>query len=337
MSKVIDNTLVMSQEETYNEIMKFLSENQAPEVDKEFLEKENKKMLEEQIDNIINEELGIANEVVKLSNTIEQEIYSLINKGIRRMVFNVKTKFSDVNVDYAYEEFYDKESLVQWVEQRGYDGYSYQTNTIYLSIYSLNGSFNIYDLNDTIMHECNHYWECKKYGKNQYTDRYGTITRGISNWNPCISKICNILYFCDKHEINSFVNGTYSNAMFKRAKYDTYKEFIADNGVNEIYLILKNSEKIVRGLKAKEDVLFFLAALWLVNCGVLNCKVEDVCDEVIKIAKQAYNYLLIRIGKAYALYVAKMEEYKRQEEEAKIKMFLKRQGISNDTQKNGDV
>ena len=67
MSKIIDNTLVMSQEETYNEIVRVLSENQAPLVDK--------KLLNEQIDNIINEELGISNEVVKLANLIEKKVY----------------------------------------------------------------------------------------------------------------------------------------------------------------------------------------------------------------------------------------------------------------------
>ena len=325
MSKIIDNTLVMSQEETFNEITKFLSENHAPCVDKDFIKSENKKMLEEQIDNIINEELGIADEVVRLASLIERQVYSLIGQGVNEKTFNVKTELSDVNVDYTFKEFNTEEELVSWFkETRRYDGYSYQENTIYLSIYMLGGKLDKINLNDTIMHECNHYWECKKSGKDQYNDVYDIITNGISNWNPCISTMCEILYYCDEHEINSYVNGTYSTAIKKKKHYDGYRQFISDNGINELYSMLKNAEKTINGYKQENSTYYFLAEFWFVNNGIFDCETNEVGDKIISITKYAYNYLIKRIGKAFALYTAKLKEYEEKAQEAKIKMMLQR-------------
>ena len=335
MSKIIDNTLVMSQEETYNEITKFLSENYAPCVDKDFIKGENKKMLEEQIDNIINEELGIADEVVRLANLIERQVYSLIGQGVNEKTFNVKTELSDVNVDYTFKEFNTEEELVSWFkETRRYDGYSYQENTIYLSICMLDGKLDKIDLNDTIMHECNHYWECKKSGKTAYNDVYDIITNGISNWNPCISTLCEILYYCDEHEINSFVNGTYSTAMKKKKHYNSYKQFIADNSVNKPYLLLRNAEKTIKEFEQESNTYYFLAEFWFINNGIFDCETNEVGDKIILVARYAYNYLIKRIGKAFALYTAKLKEYEEKAQEAKIKMMLQRRFGEKE---NGDV
>ena len=47
-------------------------------------------------------------------------------------------------------------------------------------------------------------------------------------------------------------------------------------------------------------------------------------DKIILIAKYAYNYLIKRIGKAFALYTAKLKEYEEKTQEAKIKMMLQK-------------
>jgi len=299
-----------------------------------------RKMLEEQIDNIINEELGIADEVVKLADLIEKQVFSLLNQGITEKFFNVKTKLSDVNVDFIYKEFSNAEEALNWINKNGRsDGYSYQTNTIYLGVYLIGGVLNTFDLNDTIMHECSHYWECKKSGKTQYNDAYATIARGVSNWNPCISQLCEILYYCDKHEINSFVNGTYSTAMKKKKHYGSYRQFIADNGVSNLYVMLRDAEEIVRSLEIKNSSSFFIAAFWLISNGIFNCEAEEVVDKIIKIAQNAYQYLISRIGKAYALYTARLKEEEEKLRDAQIKMMLQRYkiGTENNEKEKGEI
>lgn len=324
MSRKIDNTLVMRQEETYNEIVRFLSENYAPCVDKDFIKSENKKMLAEQIDNIINEELGIADEVVKLSDIIEKNVYDNINKGITEKVFNVKTELSDVNVDFVYKEFNTPEEALNWMNETGrYDGYSYETNTIYLGLYFIGGVMNTFDINDTIMHECSHYWECKNAGGTVHTDTYDTIYQGTKNRNPVISTICELLYYSNRNEITAFVNGTFSSAMKKNKKYVNYIEFIKENGINDLYTLLKNSQKTLSKYDMNNSY-FFIAAYWLVGHGVLHCDIEHVLPTLKMITKRSYQYLMTKIGKAYALYTAKFKEREEKIKDAKMKMMLRK-------------
>lgn len=285
-------------------------------------------LLEKKVDKIINEELGIADEVLKLTNLIEEKVYSLIQQGIDEKIFNIKTKLSDVNVDYIYKEFSSNEEAIEWFnETRRFDGYSYQTNTIYLSLYSLNGRFRTTDLTDTIMHECNHYWECKNSGKTQSGDRYDKIQNGIFNQNPCISEICNILYYCDKHEINSFVSGTYATAIKKMKKYKSYRQFIADNGINDLYLMLRNTDETIKKYEEEQSVYYFLAKYWIVSNNILNCDVDEVGKKVSETANYFYEYLIERIGKAYALYIAKIKEYEENKRDASIRMQMRRLGF----------
>lgn len=322
MSKIIDNTLVMSQEETFNEMTKFLSENQAPDVDK--------KLLKEQIDNIINEELGIADEVIKLSDLIEKKIYQLLNNGTWEEVFNVKTDLSEVNVDFAYNDFATTSDAIMWIKyNRGNDGYSYKTNTIYITLVSVNGYMNDYDLADTIQHECTHYWELKNRGEDTYNSVYEKVVQGVNSRNPVLELMCSILYYSNKGELNAFVNGTYASAMKKKTKYESYNEFIADNQVNDIYEVLKDAKSLI---EEKNQPLIFSASFWIVSNGILNCEIDDVPNKIIKIANNSFNYLMKKIGRAYAFYCKKLEEYEEQMMHQRIKNIFRKCGI-----KNGDV
>lgn len=303
------------------------------------LTKEKTKLLEEQIDNIINEELGIADEVVKLSDLIEKKVYCYLNNGITEKTFNVKTGLSDVNVDFVYKDFKTTEEAMDWINESGrfFDGYSYDTNTIYLSLYFVGGVMNTFDVTDTITHECNHYWECKKAGRTMHTDVYTTIYNGIRNRNPVISTICNLLYYSNRVEINAFVNGTFSTALSKKnKKYANYKEFIKDNGINELYVFLKNSQKTLSKYDT-DNPYFFSAAYWLVGNGVLHCDVNNVLPTLKMITNKSYNYLIKKISKAYALYMAKIKDYEEKVRDAKIKIAMKRFGSAYSENENGDV
>ena len=301
------------------------------------LAKEKIKLLEEQIDNIINEELGIADEVVKLSDLIEKKVYGYLNNGITEKIFNVKTELSDVNVDFVYKEFNAPEDALTWINETGrYDGYSYETNTIYLGLYFIGGVMNTFDVSDTIMHECSHYWECKNAGRTIHTDVYDAIYQGIRNRNPVISTICELLYYSNRNEISAFVNGTFSSAMKKNKKYENYIEFIQDNEINDLYTLLKNSQKTLSKYDMNNSY-FFIAAYWLVGHDILHCDIERVLPTLKMITKRSYQYLIDKIGKAYALYTAKIKEKEEKIKDAKIKMILRRCLKGDIEKENGDV
>ena len=147
-------------------------------------------LTEEQIRYIISEELGIAKEVVNLTNTIETKIVQLMSNNIDRDVFTVKTELSELTVDYLFKVFKSLDEYYDWYNvTRRKNGYSYTENTIYLTVLKVGNYINNEDLVDTIQHECSHYWECKSSGKNIGSNKYQSIIRGIENRNPVISTI----------------------------------------------------------------------------------------------------------------------------------------------------
>lgn len=313
MSRIIDNTLVMSSKEAFDEITRILSENQMKPI--------HKIELEEQIESAINEELGVSDGVVKLANEIEKTIYQLISKGVEKQTFTVDTDFSSVEVDFTHEDFDNQRDANYWMRTNGINKYSQSENKIYFSVATVNGKFDGTSLSDTIQHECHHYFESAKWKKEPFDETY--IIRGMNSKNQALSVICSILYFSIEDEIDAFVNGTFASAMSKKTNYQSYKEFIYDNKVSDAYYFLGNAEFLMENIN---DELYD-AAIPFVCEYILGCEKDEAYNLILKIAATAYHYLIVRIGKAFALYRKKLKEYEEQMEDERIKNILK----------NGDV
>lgn len=267
-------------------------------------------LAEEQIKRIISEELGIAKEVTIMANKIYDEIGKLYVRGVNEKVFQLKTEKSDVTVDYISKVFNKSEDYYQWYyDNKRPDGYSYEKNTIFLTFVSIKGVEPNSDMYDTIQHECEHYWECKNKGGAISTDRYQNIIKGIKNNNLIVQYFCKVMYYCNKHEINAFVNGAYASAMKKEKKYESYKDFILDNNVNDLYFTLKNFQKHL--LKYDINSSYFgQAMIYLNNNGIFSMG-KDINNGIEKLRKQVrkyYTYFIKQIGKVYSLYCIKMKE-----------------------------
>ena len=260
-------------------------------------------VLEEKISNIINEELGIANEVINLTNLIEKKLTSFITSEVYEKEFSVKTELSDLNVNYVMKNFDNETDANMWIAyERGNDGYSYRDNTIYLSIVSINGDIDYVTLSDTIQHECTHYWEMKNMHRDLYNSDYQDVINGIRNKNPYVSLTYSVIYYSNKNEINAFVSGSFASAMKKRTPYKNYKEFINDNSVGEIYSELSDALTTISNIDVDEDVLFDSAAMRI------GCDKYYLAEFIKNAANVGLNYLIKRVGKAYALYMERLKE-----------------------------
>ena len=83
-------------------------------------------VLEEKIDKIITEELGIANGVVALADKIEKIIYQLINNGVESREFSINTDFFTVNVNFTHKDFYNQNEAEKWMTSESINKYSQQ-------------------------------------------------------------------------------------------------------------------------------------------------------------------------------------------------------------------
>lgn len=278
-------------------------------------------VLEEKIDKIITEELGIANGVVALADKIEKIIYQLINNGVESREFSINTDFSTVNVNFTHKDFYNQNEAEKWMTSEAINKYSQTENTIYISVASVNGDVDFYSLADEIQHECYHYFETSKWKKEPFDENI--IIKGIRSGNKSLSVICSILYFSIEDEIDAFVNGAYASSMKKKANYENYKDFIYDNKISDIYYFLSNAKFLLDEIKGP---LYQTALMW-VSTNILGCGIDEAPDLILRIAETAYQYFIKRVGKVYSLYVKNMKEYNDKKEEDKIRNILK----------NGDV
>lgn len=277
-------------------------------------------LTEQKINEIIEEELGIANDALELASKIEGEIYRRCETS-NAFTFVVN---DSLTVDFLYKNFDTAEEFSEWYDKtRRKSGYSYSENTMYINLLIIGDQFHYEELTDTIQHECLHYIECLKKGGPISTDKYQSIVNGIDNRNPVISTLCRVLYFANKNEINAYVNGTYASAMKKKKEYPTYKDFVADNSVNDAYTTLKNSGKILEKYN-RNNPLFLTAMMYLIARGIIEpCSLDDAKAHIYKQAATAYKYLIRKIGMAYSLYRSKMEEEERIRDEANMRMLLK--------------
>ena len=259
-------------------------------------------VLENKVNRIINEELGIADEVSNLTNIIEKKLMDLIKNNVYENNFTVKTKLSELSVEYVLNDFENENEANMWIAyERSNDGYSYRNNTLYVSIVSINGNIDYNELSDTIQHECTHYWEMKNMKKDLYNSDYQTVVDGIRNKNPYVSLTYSVIYYSNKNEIKAFVNGSFSSAMRKRTQYNSYKDFIKDNSVNEAYSELIDAREKMSNLDVEKDVLFESAAM------KIGCDKYYLAEFINDAIGAGLKYLMKCIGKAYALYVEKIK------------------------------
>lgn len=286
-------------------------------------------LTEEQVRYLMNEDLGIAKEVVKLTNIIEKDIYTLLEKNIKEKKFRVATEMSDLYVDFMFKYFNSTDEFYVWHSKtHRNNGYSFEENTLYLTVLQFGNKIDYYDLTDTIQHECSHYWECKMKNKPISTDRYQDIIKGMSNNNPIVAYLCKILYYCNKNEINSFVNGAYASAMKKKKEYKTYKDFIYDNLISDLYSTLKNSYDNISKYNS-QNTLFITACWYLINHNIIkNYENFDKTKKYFQtVSKNGFKYLIRKVGMAYSLYMVKMEEEREKERDWKFKEILRQNGL----------
>jgi hypothetical protein len=194
------------------------------------------KIIRECVDKYINEELGIANDVLIKTNEIKELIYgdsrnaekeklddgvSMTNGLVVLDIFGTSMKviytiynFRDFDTYYDKKEYFNPKSSM-----------SYEKNEIYVSILSISGEFQENSFGDSIQHELEHLYQIKKQGKGLFQDNnlYEKAITNINNelYNGWIGKLANVIYYSRNEEHDAFVNGLYQQLV----NLDTLADF----------------------------------------------------------------------------------------------------------------
>lgn len=259
---------------------------------------------EEQFKHLINEELGIVNNVVKITKLIQNEVFKALDKG-KDITFNIndlKVVFKIHNIN-SIEELYEKYGSGEIK-----DGYSYNENAVYISYINFK-DFDRYEqiisLKNTIQHEVEHYWQCKNANKSFVTKQYNNITNGLYNDNPIISTICKILYYAKHIEIDANVNGAYNE--LENLNITTYDEFIEKTTLSKLFNVFKENGNALRNWNIN-SFYFFDAVNYIKKNRIIGFETpEQLLDKLYNIFLESKEYLIRKCARAYTLYVKNNE------------------------------
>lgn len=262
---------------------------------------------EEKLNLIIQEELGIAKEVLSITKDIETVLKIFFKNKLKHIKEQIK---DDLYVDITYYNFDSYNHLNDWLNlnyRKNVNGYSYSQQTIFLTILSVNNMFDTEEILDTIQHEVHHYFQTKKSGKTFSTEKYQNIALNVNSDNEYVKYLTSIHYFKHNFELEAWINGAFN--AFKNKRITTYKDFINNSELFKIDDVLKKaynffSHASFNDWEVKQMLVF-------IKNNNLYKNIDDLKilrKEILKNCKKVYDIFVRKSSRAYALLKQQYEE-----------------------------
>jgi predicted transcriptional regulator len=277
--------------------------------------------LNEDINDILTEELGISDNVSRMTDIILNDIISdYRNRKFEKSIIisnGVGVKEGDITVDdvfnnelnvlYKIYNFKDKIYREQYIDKEGKGYLNAGSNHMYLgkgkrrrlvvnrigvALEMISGTLiNVEEAKDSIQHELEHIYQQsmmkKEFGNK---DLYRIVSLKLYNGNKYDESVATILYMSFKSEIEAYANGLYAFVKEKLSEHPInidieFKKSAAYKKLRELY---EAKSFIIRHLNDKEmdDALY----TYRYN-GVTK-------EKLIKMAEDSYNEMIRRFGKA---------------------------------------
>ncbi len=223
--------------------------------------------IDEQINSIILEELGIANEVAKLSWKVVGDIgrkWKVLKtntslNGLKYKYFNQTYTLLDKDIDFKVTIFTFNDLQDKQNHQKELDEYNWRNNRatvgeITLYLFAISG-FLSKNSGELVQHEIEHYYQYlhsnKAFASNDFSDTFRTL---LNDENPNIRDIGTILYLSRHYEQDGFSNGLYG--LFKNNKDREIEDVLHDseiyNNLMELQRIHKNFDSITSSTGVKD-------------------------------------------------------------------------------------
>ena len=259
---------------------------------------------EQQLKNLITEKLGIAKKVVEISNQVEKFVYSFldcedINQNIEiceDLKLSLKKLFY-ATIEEFYSEYENDNSIYK-------NGYSFNDKTIYLTFIVINNILNIGDnIENTIQHEVEHYWQCKQKGGTLSSKHYQEITSLVNSDNYYISTIAKLLYYSKNFEIDAQINGAY-NEIKKRDDINDIDDVFKSTELGAIKMVLTNIKNTVQSWDYNQYNVAHALNFINVNEKIRKRKCKPFTKKrLVKIIEKTIDYFYRKIAKMFTLYI----------------------------------
>lgn len=267
--------------------------------------------IENDVNTIIKEELGIAAEVKNLTDKILNIIKEKINT-VKSVVFDdgAGRKFGDFTIDafgktltvffenYNFKDksFYEKclkkygESFLDSMSNQYYMRSKLVYNSIIIKIVSISGYFKDSVVVQDIQHELEHIFQQTKIGRSFSNDElYNLVKSNIYSVNEFEHNVAIVLYMSFKFEIEGFANGLYAYIEKHKHKLNINSLFHESDAYEKLEQI-NNSLKFIKDNINNKNLDYVLQKYNEFNINKKN---------IIKIGEKTIHEMNYRFGRAY--------------------------------------
>ena len=252
------------------------------------------------LQHFLKEEMGIANEVNRISAEIENKLLQEIDildddkEGVFHVdELKVKWKLFILDKNINFNDWY-LQNYNEYI-----NGYSYDENTLYITILKINNSIDMMEIRDSIQHEVEHYYQTKNNKGTFSTDKYQKAIDNFDSNNLYLSYFSKLIYFSKKFEIDAYVNGAY-NAI-KHTKIKSYEEFLEKTNLGKLQELLMDISEVFQNLRLNTLEFYTLKDFIIKNKFISFSDDKKLKKRLIKLSQDSYDYFLKKTARAWVL------------------------------------
>lgn len=242
---------------------------------------------------ILNEEMGVAAEVVETSN----RVYRLICKSIQNKEFSednvgtVKANFRDCTLSISYEYLNFASTEEYKYASAGNLGYGWSAfidralSFIRVQICAISGTIQKDLALDTIQHEIEHVYQQslmqKEFGGSSI---YASIKTDMQSKDSNIAKAGRLMYGCVKSEQEGYANGLYS---FLMAQHTPRAEDSLKN--SPAWVLYEEMKSILSDVKKDQELETYLKTKYNITTKEIEYKINKFLRRIARVVIKA-NY-----------------------------------------------
>lgn len=254
---------------------------------------------------LIKEEMGIANEVLDISEKVKNHLYAEIDDGKSQGIFNV----DGLNVVWVMYCFPDFDTFEEWIAinpKKYKNGFSYEEKLLYITVINVADTFNFDEIEDTIQHEVEHYYQTLKKGKDNNYDAYQVVSNNVYSNNKFISNLCWVLYYSNKFEIDAFINGGY--AKVKNKRIGDFDDFLKETGLESIRLRMETCRNFFKNKSFRSVDCISMKQFIIKNSLFKFSDDKELRRLILKKIDDAYDYFIRKSARTYTLVIKQVRE-----------------------------
>lgn len=235
----------------------------------------------------IKEELGVSDEITKVTDEISNIISENVEKqpkmkladGIQTNTFKFKHNVFNTVVSFEFKNNYFSDVKIYFAYRKKYgmkpNKYIPDTNTIRIETDYINGWHDPEALEGALQHELEHLFQDFNAGySREKTKQYNLAAGNFNNQNNAVQLISKAIYYSEERELYAFANQAYQFLM--RIDSDPREE-IKNTKIYSGYGILKDALEFLRKNVGNKSIDSLLSKF-----GTTNRKLSEHCRWAVK-------------------------------------------------------